>query len=59
MAKAVRGTVTRELLRATRPATSPEDVRAAATQGDGVGHVALHVPAKPGGAWVVEVIAAA
>jgi hypothetical protein len=45
MAKAVRGTVTRELLSATRPATSPEDVMAAATQGDGVGHVALHVPA--------------
>jgi cytoplasmic iron level regulating protein YaaA (DUF328/UPF0246 family) len=59
MAKAVRGTVTRELLRAPAPASAPEDVASAATKGDGVGRVALHAPVKPGGAWVVEVIAAA
>jgi cytoplasmic iron level regulating protein YaaA (DUF328/UPF0246 family) len=59
MAKAVRGTVTRELLRAPRPATAPEDVAAAAAKGDGVGRVATHAPGKPGDAWVVEVIAAA
>jgi cytoplasmic iron level regulating protein YaaA (DUF328/UPF0246 family) len=59
MAKAVRGTVTRELLCAPQAATTPEDVATAAQKGDGVGRVALHAPAKPGGAWVVEVIAAA
>jgi hypothetical protein len=59
MAKAVRGTVTRELLRTPRPATTPQDVATAAEQGDGVGRVALHAPAQAGGAWVVDVIAAA
>ena len=50
MAKAVRGTVTRELLQARRAATAPEDVATAAEQGDGVGRVELHAPAAPGGA---------
>jgi len=59
MAKAVRGTVTRELLKARRPATAPEDVAAAAERGDGVGRVELHAPARPGGAHVVNVVAAA
>lgn len=59
MAKAVRGTVTRELLRARRDATAPEDVAAAAEKGEGVGRVELTAPAKPGGAHVVNVIAAA
>lgn len=61
MAKAVRGTVTRELLKARTPATAPEDVVAAAEKGDGVGRVELHAPAKPGGggAHVVNVVAAA
>lgn len=58
MAKAVRGTVTRELLRARRPAQAPEDVATAAEKGDGVGRVELHAPAKPGGAHVVNVVAA-
>ena len=59
MAKAVRGTVTRELLRARRDATTPEEVAAAAQSGDGVGRVQLTAPARPGGAYVVDVIAAA
>lgn len=59
MAKAVRGTVTRELMRARTVATGPEDVATAAEKGDGVGRVELHAPAKPGGAHVVNVIAAA
>lgn len=59
MAKAVRGTVTRELLTARRTATGPEDVAAAAEKGDGVGRVELRAPARPGGAHVVDVIAAA
>lgn len=59
MAKAVRGTVTRELLRARRDATTPEEVAAAAQRGDGVGRVELHAPAKAGGAHVVNVVAAA
>jgi hypothetical protein len=58
MAKAVRGTVTRELLGADRPAAAPEDVATAAEKGDGVGRVELHAPAKPGGAHVVNVVAA-
>jgi uncharacterized protein len=57
MAKAVRGTVTRELLRGKREATAPEDVAAAAEKGDGVGRVELHAPAKAGGgAYVVNVV---
>jgi cytoplasmic iron level regulating protein YaaA (DUF328/UPF0246 family) len=59
MAKAVRGTVTRRLLQERRAAGAPEDVAAAAEKGDGVGRVELHAPAKPGGAWVVNVVAAA
>jgi cytoplasmic iron level regulating protein YaaA (DUF328/UPF0246 family) len=59
MAKATRGTVTRELLAAARDATTPEEVTAAAERGDGVGRVELHAPAKPGGAHVVNVVAAA
>jgi cytoplasmic iron level regulating protein YaaA (DUF328/UPF0246 family) len=59
MAKAVRGTVARALLQARRAATEPADVAAAAQRGEGVGRVELHVPGKAGGAWVVEVIAAA
>jgi cytoplasmic iron level regulating protein YaaA (DUF328/UPF0246 family) len=59
MAKAVRGTVTRELLVAHHPAATPEDVATAAERGDGVGRVELHAPAKPGGAHVVNVVAAA
>lgn len=59
MAKAVRGTVTRALLEAGGEATTPEDVAAAAQRGDGVGRVELHAPAAPGGACVVNVVAAA
>ncbi|HWI72138.1 MAG TPA: peroxide stress protein YaaA [Baekduia sp.] len=59
MAKAVRGTVTRELLRTRHTATTPEDVAAAAEKGDGVGRVELHTAAKPGGAHIVNVVAAA
>ncbi|WP_445149150.1 YaaA family protein [Baekduia sp. Peel2402] len=60
MAKAVRGTVTRELLRSPQPATTPEDVATAAEKGDGVGRVELSAPAGGGaGAYVVNVIAAA
>ena len=59
MAKATRGTVTRELLRARTVATTPEDVATAAEKGDGVGRVELHPPARPGGAHVVDVVAAA
>lgn len=59
MAKAVRGTVTRELLRARYIATTPEDVAGVAERGDGVGRVDLHAPATAGGAHVVDVIAAA
>lgn len=59
MAKAVRGTVTRELLKARATATMPEDVATAAQKGDGVGRVELHAPANPGGAHVVNVVAAA
>ena len=58
MAKAVRGTVTRELLKARRPAREPGDVAAAAEHGEGVGRVELHAPARAGGAWVVNVVAA-
>jgi uncharacterized protein len=58
MAKAVRGTVARELLTARRTATAPEDVATAAEKGDGVGRVELDAPARPGGAHVVNVVAA-
>ena len=58
MAKAVRGTVTRELLTARDPAAAPEDVATAAERGDGVGRVELRAPARPGGAHVVNVVAA-
>jgi cytoplasmic iron level regulating protein YaaA (DUF328/UPF0246 family) len=58
MAKAVRGTVTRELLRTRHTATTPQDIAAAAEKGDGVGRVELHAPAKASGApWVVNVVA--
>jgi cytoplasmic iron level regulating protein YaaA (DUF328/UPF0246 family) len=57
MAKAVRGTVARRLLQARDPATEPADV-ARAAEGDGVGRVELHAPARPGAAWTVNVIAA-
>lgn len=59
MAKAVRGTVTRELLKAQRPASAPEDVVTAAEKGDGVGRVELSAPVGAGGAYVVNVVAAA
>jgi cytoplasmic iron level regulating protein YaaA (DUF328/UPF0246 family) len=60
MAKAVRGTVTRGLLKERRAASSPEDVAAIAERGDGVGRVELHAPARAGAgaAWVVNVVAA-
>ena len=58
MAKAVRGTVARELLKARRTASGPEDVVAAAEKGEGVGRVELHGPSGGGGAFVVEVVAA-
>jgi uncharacterized protein len=58
MAKAVRGTVARELLKQRREATEPGDVAAAAGRGPGVGRVELREPSRSGGAWVVEVIAA-
>jgi cytoplasmic iron level regulating protein YaaA (DUF328/UPF0246 family) len=57
MAKAVRGTVARRLLQAPTAATAPTDV-AHLADGDGVGRVELHEPPRPGGAWVVEVVAA-
>jgi cytoplasmic iron level regulating protein YaaA (DUF328/UPF0246 family) len=59
MAKAVRGTVARGLLKERRAASEPSDVAAVAQRGEGVGRVELHEPARAGGAWVVEVIAAA
>jgi cytoplasmic iron level regulating protein YaaA (DUF328/UPF0246 family) len=59
MAKAVRGTVTRELLVARRTATAPEDVASAAEKGEGVGRVELHAPVKAGAPHVVNVVAAA
>jgi uncharacterized protein len=58
MAKAVRGTVTRGLLKARRAAGSPADVAAIAERGDGVGRVELHEPPRAGGAWTVNVVAA-
>lgn len=58
MAKAVRGTVTRELLVADRTAAAPEDVASAAEKGEGVGRVELHAPAKAGAPHVVNVVAA-
>ncbi|WCB95864.1 hypothetical protein DSM104299_04615 [Baekduia alba] len=57
MAKAVRGTVTRGLLMERRAATTPEDVAAVAERGADVGRVELHPPARPGAAWVVNVVA--
>lgn len=58
MAKAVRGTVARRLLEARSAATAPGDV-AELAHGEGVGRVELHAPTRPGGAWVVDVIARA
>jgi hypothetical protein len=57
MAKAVRGTVARRLLRARRAPRTPADIAALAD--DGSGRVALHEPARRGGPWTVELIAAA
>jgi hypothetical protein len=57
MAKAVRGTVARRLLQAPSAATAPADV-AQLADGDGVGRVELHEPARPGAAWTINVIAA-
>jgi uncharacterized protein len=59
MAKAVRGSVTRDLLLARKPIASPEDVATIAERGADVGRVDLTLPARPGGAYVVNVIAAA
>jgi cytoplasmic iron level regulating protein YaaA (DUF328/UPF0246 family) len=59
MAKAVRGTVARGLLKERRAATEPAQVAAVAERGEGVGRVELHEPARAGGAWVVNVVAAA
>jgi cytoplasmic iron level regulating protein YaaA (DUF328/UPF0246 family) len=59
MAKAVRGSVTRDLLLSHNPIASPEDVAAIAERGEGIGRVELTAPAKPGGAHVVNVVAAA
>jgi cytoplasmic iron level regulating protein YaaA (DUF328/UPF0246 family) len=58
MAKAVRGSVTRDLLLSHNPITSPEDVATIAERGTDVGRVDLTPPSKPGAAWVVDVIAA-
>jgi uncharacterized protein len=58
MAKAVRGSVTRDLLLSKKPITSPEDVATIAERGADVGRVELTPPSKPGGAHVVNVIAA-
>jgi cytoplasmic iron level regulating protein YaaA (DUF328/UPF0246 family) len=58
MAKAVRGTVARRLLQAPSAATEPADVAHAAGS-DGVGRVELDAPTRPGGAWTVNVVAAA
>ena len=58
MAKAVRGSVTRDLLLSREAITSPEDVATIAERGTDVGRVELTPPAKPGGAHVVNVIAA-
>lgn len=59
MAKAVRGSVTRDLLLSPKPITSPEDVATIAERGADVGRVELTLPAKPGGAYVIDVIASA
>jgi cytoplasmic iron level regulating protein YaaA (DUF328/UPF0246 family) len=59
MAKAVRGTVARGLLTQRRAPSEPADVAAVAECGDGVGRVELHEPVRAGGAWVVNVVAAA
>jgi cytoplasmic iron level regulating protein YaaA (DUF328/UPF0246 family) len=59
MAKAVRGTVARGLLKERRPATDPAQVATVAERGENVGRVELHEPARAGGAWVVNVVAAA
>jgi cytoplasmic iron level regulating protein YaaA (DUF328/UPF0246 family) len=56
MAKAVRGTVARRVLQ--QPvAPADADGVAALAQGDGVGDVRVHRPAKPGAAWTVEIVA--
>jgi cytoplasmic iron level regulating protein YaaA (DUF328/UPF0246 family) len=57
MAKAVRGSVTRDLLLSHNPITSPEDIATIAERGTDVGHVELTLPAKPGGAYTINVIA--
>jgi hypothetical protein len=59
MAKAVRGSVTRNLLLSKKPITSPEDVASIAEHGTDVGRVELTPPTKPGGAHVVNVVATA
>ncbi len=59
LAKAVRGTVARGLITERRPATEPVQVAAIAERGEGVGRVELHEPARHGGPWVVNVVAAA
>jgi cytoplasmic iron level regulating protein YaaA (DUF328/UPF0246 family) len=59
MAKAVRGTVARGLLKERRAAREPGDVAAVAERGEGIGRVELHEPARAGGAWVVNVVASA
>jgi cytoplasmic iron level regulating protein YaaA (DUF328/UPF0246 family) len=59
MAKAVRGSVTRDLLLSRKTIGSPEDVATIAERGADVGHVTLTPPGKPGGAWVVNVVASA
>jgi uncharacterized protein len=59
MAKAVRGTVARGLIKERRPATEPAHVAAIAERGEGVGRVELHEPARSGGPWIVNVVAAA
>jgi cytoplasmic iron level regulating protein YaaA (DUF328/UPF0246 family) len=58
MAKAVRGSVTRDLLLSHKAVSSPEDVATIAERGSDVGRVELTPPAKPGGAFVINVIAA-
>jgi cytoplasmic iron level regulating protein YaaA (DUF328/UPF0246 family) len=56
MAKAVRGLVARRLLEAPRTPKTPEAV--AGLAGEAGDEVRLHTPARRGGAWVVEVVAA-
>jgi hypothetical protein len=58
MAKAVRGTIARQVLMAVAPPRTPTDVAELAAA-DGVGRVVLHEPARAGAAWILEVIAPA